>query len=346
MRNHPSLVLWSGNNEDDIALRWTLQPFNINPNHDAVSRKVLPSVIYEFDPTRPYLPSSPYYSQAVYEHGSDDRYLPENHLWGPRGYYKEPYYTMASCCFVSEIGYHGCPNLESLRKMMTKDAIYPWTKGHEWNDEWVTKSVRRFPEQGKTFDRNDLMLNQIRLLFGEVPDKLEDFIFASQSVQAEAMKYFIEMWRGKKFEDKTGIIWWNLRDGWPIISDAIVDYYNSKKMAYRFIWNAQRDVCVLMNDPTDKGYPLIGVNDTRCAQNGILSVTDVASGKQVYEGKFQIPANAKTRITFLPQQQGQGVLLIRYQTGGKTYTNHYLYGNAPFDLKAYRKLLQKAKIIS
>ena len=42
------------------------------------------------------------------------------------------------------------------------------------------------------------MINQVRLLFGEVPSKLDDFIFASQSVQAEAMKYFIEMWRGKK----------------------------------------------------------------------------------------------------------------------------------------------------
>ncbi len=67
LRNHPSLVLWSGNNEDDCALRWSLQPFNINPNQDVVSRKVLPAVIYEFDPTRPYLPSSPYYSQAVSE---------------------------------------------------------------------------------------------------------------------------------------------------------------------------------------------------------------------------------------------------------------------------------------
>ena len=59
LRNHPSLVLWSGNNEDDCALRWSLQPFNINRNQDVVSRKVLPAVIYEFDPTRPYLPSSP-----------------------------------------------------------------------------------------------------------------------------------------------------------------------------------------------------------------------------------------------------------------------------------------------
>lgn len=128
LRNHPSLVLWSGNNEDDCALRWSLQPFNINPNQDVVSRKVLPAVIYEFDPTRPYLPSSPYYSQAVYERGSADQYLPENHLWGPRGYYKDKFYTDATCCFVSEIGYHGCPNLESLQKMMTKDAVYPWTK--------------------------------------------------------------------------------------------------------------------------------------------------------------------------------------------------------------------------
>ena len=55
LRNHPSLVLWSGNNEDDCALRWSLQPFNINPNQDVVSRKVLPAVIYEFDPTLPYM---------------------------------------------------------------------------------------------------------------------------------------------------------------------------------------------------------------------------------------------------------------------------------------------------
>lgn len=341
LRNHPSLVLWSGNNEDDCALRWSLQPFNINPNQDVVSRKVLPAVIYEFDPTRPYLPSSPYYSQAVYERGSADQYLPENHLWGPRGYYKDKFYTDATCCFVSEIGYHGCPNLESLQKMMTKDAVYPWTKNHEWNDEWVTKSVRRFPEWGKTFDRNNLMINQVRLLFGEVPSKLDDFIFASQSVQAEAMKYFIEMWRGKKFDDKTGIVWWNLRDGWPVISDAIVDYYNSKKMAYYFIKNVQQDVCVLINDAEGGNYPLIGTNDTRNVQSGNVTVTDASSGRKIYESTFRIPANQKVRIASLPEESGQGIYLIQYQIGNQKFMNHYLYGKAPFNLKEYKRLLQK-----
>jgi len=344
LRNHPSLVLWSGNNENDCALRWTLQPFNIDPNKDVVSRKVIPNILYEFDPTRPYLPSSPYYSESVYQKGSADEYLPENHLWGPRGYYKDKFYTDATCCFVSEIGYHGCPNLESLKRMMTKEAVYPWIKKHDWNDEWVTKSVRRFSVLGPTYDRNNLMINQINLVFGSVPSKLDDFIFASQSVQAEAMKYFIEMWRGKKFDNKTGIIWWNLRDGWPLISDAVVDYYNSKKMAYYFIRNVQKDVCILMNDAQNGAYPLIGVNDTRNMAQGEVCVTDIASGETVFKDKFKIAANDKTEIARIPEKQGQGILLIRYKTGKQDLTNHYLYGRPPFKLEYYKKLLKQTEI--
>jgi hypothetical protein len=67
--------------------------FNINPNRDRVSREVLPRVVYEFDPTRPYLPSSPYYSEEAYRHGCDERLMTEAHLWGPRGYYKDAYYA-------------------------------------------------------------------------------------------------------------------------------------------------------------------------------------------------------------------------------------------------------------
>lgn len=343
LRSHPSLVLWSGNNEDDIALRWSLLPFNLDPNRDVVTRKVIPSVLYEFDPTRPYLPSSPYISEAVYQKGCDEKYWPENHLWGPRGYYKDPFYIDAQCTFVSEIGYHGCPNLESLKKMMTKDCVYPWIKEHEWNEEWVTKSVRRFPVWGKTFDRNNLMINQVRLLFGEVPSKLEDFIFASQSVQAEAMKYFIEMWRGNK-HNKTGIIWWNLRDGWPLISDAIVDYYNSKKMAYYYIRNVQKNVCILINDTKGDNHLLVAVNDTRHDSEGEVTVTDVASGKQVFEGQFYVPANGKVQISSLPGQKGQGIWLIRYKVGNQEFSNHYLYGKAPFKLAEYKRLLQKTNL--
>ncbi len=347
LRSHPSLALWSGNNENDAALRWSLVDFNINPNRDIISRKVLPKVIYEMDPTRDFLPSSPYYSEAVHEGGSHDDLLPENHLWGPRGYYKDDFYTRAKARFVSEIGYHGCPNRSSLEKMFTKDAVIPWLDGKVglWNDEWMTKAVRVFPHEPKQGGRNDLMTNQVKLVFGEVPKELDDFIFASQSVQAEAMKYFVEMWRGGKPE-RSGIIWWNIRDGWPILSDAVVDYYNSKKLAYFFIQNVQHNACVFINDPRDNMHPLVAVNDTRQPAEGSVEVIDVASGDRIYEGSFSIEANGRTLIDTLPERDGQGILLIKYTIDGKEYANHYLYGKPPFKLNEYKELLRGTNIYS
>jgi Beta-galactosidase/beta-glucuronidase len=345
LRNHPSLALWSGNNEDDVVLRWTLINFNINPNRDVISRKILPQVIYEMDPTRAFLPSSPYYSQAVYDRGSHDDLLPENHLWGPRGYYKDNFYTQAKARFVSEIGYHGCPNRTSLERMFTEECVNPWLDGQVglWNDEWMTKAVRIFPHAPKQGGRNDLMTNQVKILFGSVPKDLDDFIMASQSVQAEAIKYFVEMWRGDK-PDKSGIIWWNIRDGWPVLSDAVVDYYNSKKLAYYFLKNVQGNVCVFINDAKDGKYPLVGVNDTRQPSKGSVEITDVATGNILYKGDFSIDANGRTLISALPEIQGQGILLIRCKIDGKDYSNHYLYGEPPFKFDEYKKLLEKTEI--
>ena len=96
----------------------------------------------------------------------------------------------------------------------------------------------------------------ILIVLGEQPKDLDRFIFASQAVQAEAMKFFIELWRMDKF-NKTGIIWWNLRDGWPLISDAVVDYYNSKKLAYYYIRQVQKNACVMVGEILEKQYSLL-----------------------------------------------------------------------------------------
>ena len=344
LRNHPSLALWSGSNENDMIAYQTLRNFHFDPNRDRISREVIPRVLYEFDLTRPYLPSSPYYSETVYRHGGGDSLLPENHLWGPRGYYKDAFYRNATAVFCSEIGYHGCPCVESLQQMFSKDCVYPWTRDFEWNDEWVTKSVRRFPVWGKTYDRNNLMLNQIRCVFGDVPRKLDDFVYASQSVQAEAMKYFLEMWRGRKFDDKSGIIWWNLRDGWPLLSDAIVDYYFRKKRAYDYLRHAERDICLFVNDAASGSLSLMAVNDTRSEVRGEVTVSDVESGKHVFQGRFHIPRNGKALVTTLPEPHGQGVYLIRYAVGGRTYGNHFLYGKPPYVLSDYRRWMEKSRL--
>ena len=343
LRNHPSLILWSGNNEIDISLGWNFKK-PLNPEIDRLSREVLPRVIWEYDPLRPYLPSSPYITPECFQHGNDPAFMPEVHLWGPRGYYKIPFYTSdVKAHFVSEIGYHGCPNRSSLEKMFDADSVYPWTGDFKWNDEWQTKAVRANPEGTITLERNNLMINQAKVLFGECPKDLDQFIFASQVVQAEAMKYFIEMWRMDKF-DKTGIIWWNLRDGWPIISDAVVDYYNSKKLAYYYIKQVQHDACVMIGDAKEGHHPVVAVNDTREEKSGYVTVKDADSGNVLFSGSFKIPVNGKTLIGYIPEDQKQSMWLIDYTIDNEKFKNHYLAGNAPFSLKDYTRWAEKINI--
>ena len=184
------------------------------------------------------------------------------------------------------------------------------------------------------------MTNQISKVFGEVPRGLDEFIAASQIVQAEAKKYFIEFWRtGRPY--RSGILWWNLRDGWPILSDAVVDYYFSKKLAYYYIKRAQENAMVSANDDLE----ITGVNDSFKPVSGKVRITDAESGEKLFEKKFKIPANGKAalgRIAETPAERG--MFLIEYEIGGRKLFNHYLYGKPPFALGDYLKWQKALKI--
>ena len=338
LRTHPSLVLWCGNNEIDLSLAfgWVFKK-PIDPNMDRLSREVLPRVVWEYDPIRTFLPSSPFCSEETFKNsGEFPGSMPQVHLWGLRGYYKTPFYTDINAHFVSEIGYHGCPNRSSLERMFDPKMVYPWGADGKWNDQWQTKATRAHPSFTGVDDRNDLMINQVKVLFGERLTDLDQFIFASQVVQAEAMKYFVELWRMDKFR-KTGIIWWNLRDGWPIISDAVVDYYNSKKLAYYYIRQVQYNTCVMIGDAKEGKHPVVCVNDTREAKSGSVTVRDADSDETLFSSSFEVPVNGKVVIGTIPEQNKQRMWLIDYSIGPDKYTNHYLAGIAPFKFADYQR---------
>ena len=334
-RNHPSIALWSGNNENDGAFTWFVgRTLHRDPNMDRNSRKTIPDVLFEYDLTRPYLPSSPYYSPDV---AAGKAKPSEDHLWGARAYYKVPFYTNSPCWFASEMGYHGCPNLESLKKMMTPGCVSPWKeitnngenphKDFHWNDEWQLKACNAGLKPGvmRHGTRNNLMTNQAKIMFGAVAQDVEGFVEQSQTVQAEAMKTFCELFRSRKFTRFNGLIWWNVRDGWPIISDAVIDYYGGKKKAYFALKNAQKDQIVCVVDDRTAW----AVNDARRAVKGRATFTDKATGKVFLEKEFEIPANGKLALGTVPFS-GQGVVLIEATLDGKPFRNHFLYGEPPF----------------
>lgn len=320
LRNHPSILLWAGDNECDEAFvgqKTACATSRYNP----LTREVLPRVVRLNDPSRMFLPSSPYIPEGI------KRYLvPEQHNWGARAYFKDDFYKHSTAHFISECGYHGCPSVASLKKFIPEDMLTPWLGSSVWD----THNTDYLPHGARHYNRIGLMDDQVRILFGNVPQDLEQFSLLSQISQAEAKKFFIERTRVKKWR-RTGVIWWNMIDGWPQISDAVVDYYYDKKLAYYYIKRAQQDVCLILDEQVDWGHDVYLCNDGCWSGRVEYSITDGESGETLLCGACDSAANQTVRVGNLRVLPGeQRLFLLRWTRDGKTFGNHYITGFPPY----------------
>lgn len=334
VRNHPSLVIYCGDNEiDQMPPREGLKP-----EDNRVSREILPQMVFRCDPYRAYVPSSPYVSPEAAKYGADyHSHTAEQHLWGPRDYFKSRFYAENTAHFIGEIGYHGCPNVSSIKRFISPDKLWPYG---EKNDEWRLHSVEHWQRTRRRYDRNELMINQVREYFGSVPDELYDFALASQICQAEAKKFFIEHTRIRK-PRCNGILWWNVIDCWPQFSDAVVDYYFGKKLAYHYIKRVQVPFCVIMGELEGWVHPIHAVNDTLEDVQVSYSIRDHASGEIVSSGSRVITANGNMILGEIKGFRGEHKLyLIEWEVNGEKFGNHYSRVYPPASFEAYKEWLE------
>lgn len=321
-RQHTSVALWAGDNECDLAYSWN--GLRRDPNVNVLTRQILPDIIRNEDPVRPYLPSSPYLDQYAY---NTRETLSEDHLWGPRDYFKGNYYKNAKCAFASETGYHGCPAPETLKRFIRPEQLYPITdENGKVRDDWMIKaSAMELREDAPYTYRIPLMTSQVKTMFGDIPDTLEQYAKLSQISQAEAFKYFIERFRMGKW-DRTGIIWWNLLDGCPQISDAIVDYYFVKKLAYSYIKRSQAPICMMFDEAEEGRRRLFAVNDTPRDETLTYRVRDIKSSQELCYGTVTVAADSTLIACEIPATEGEDrFCYIEWTTeNGHSGTNHYM----------------------
>lgn len=339
LRRHPSIALWAGDNECDVAAAyWEI--VSGDPNENRITRVTIPEVLRRVDPWRDFLPSSPYVSRAVYASGDPNR-MPEDHLWGPRGYYKGEYYVNSNAHFVSEMGAFGCPSVESLRLFISPENLS--NRGH---DEWKLHTGMMETGEDRPYAfRPYLNDKQVAELFGTVPETPVDFSKASQYFQAEGFKFFIEHFRTEKWR-RTGLIWWNLLDGWPEITEASVDYYFRKKLCFDYIRRSQEPLCLMLREPKNGALQIVAANEFRAEKCASYAVTDIETGVCLASGETALHANALTELGAIPfDPQGNHYYLLKLVCEGKTYRNHYVSGEIPFSLTQYETLLKKANIL-
>ena len=331
LRNHPSILLWAGDNEVDESCIAQGYPTEEN-RYNALTREVLPRAVRMHDPYRVFVPSSPYIPAGF------PRYqVPEQHNWGARAYFKDDFYKHSNAHFISECGYHGCPAVSSLSRYIPEDQLNHWLH----NPVWDAHNTDYMPRGGRGYNRIQLMQDQVDLLFGQVPQDIHDFARLSQISQAEAKKFFIERTRIKKWR-RTGVIWWNMLDGWPQISDAVVDYYYAKKLAYYYIKRVQRPIAVMMDETVDWGHQVILGNDSRESKRVQYKIWDGDTGEVCLAGECLSPANENVVLGTIRELAGrQRLYLITWEADGRTFGNHYISGYPAYDAKKMLQWVEK-----
>lgn len=347
-RQHPSLVVWAGDNECDVFVvpYWEShrtdddQPALLNPNLNKLTRDVILREVRNHDATRPYLPSSPYLDEVAWRYGMPA----EDHLWGPRDFFKGEFYGNAECHFASEIGYHGCPSPQSIKKFIPTESLPKQSiKDVYDNADWLIHAagMETCVEGNPYAYRLPLMVSQVERIFTKASDDLDEFARQSQISQAEAKKYFIESFRVAKWR-KTGILWWNIIDGWPQVSDAVVDWYGCKKLAYQYIKRSQQPFCIMCDEPKDGVLPLIATNDMQVGLNADYTVENLVTGEIVCTGKCAIEANGIAKVAELPDVKG-AFYLIRWKTEAGEGCNHFVCSIGDgWTYEAYKSCMQKA----
>lgn len=337
LREHASLAVWAGDNECDMAYQWI--NLGRDPFRNRLTREILPEVVRRCDVRRPYIASSPCLEPETF---GNMRNMAENHLWNWRVHFKAPYYAEAPTLFASETGYYAFPSPATLRTYLKEPEKF-YEENGELTKEYFAHSASMCPDEKDPYGyRTKAALEQAKRLFTEDLTDMTDIARGSQISQAEALKFFIERFRIRR-NTHGGLLWWNILDGWPQVSDAVVDYYLRKKLSYHYIKRSQRPVCLMGEEQSGK-LCIYGVNDTPKAVKISYKITNLETDRVLSAGDAVLNEYASALVCGLDIPEGeQAFCLIEWTEGaGKTYSNHFYTNLTKIGYRKYLAAQKKA----
>ena len=255
LRDHPSLTLWSGNNELETGwVHWgDRQTFKLSVTSEQRERvwqdyvvlfhDIIKSVVNEYGAPVPYWPSSP---SANFEDEPDTPRNGDMHYWAvwhalaPISDYTQQYPR-----FMSEYGFQSFPEMRTIRQFT------------EPQDLALTSPVMQ--EHQKNVGGNERIRVYMLREFHE-PKDFESFVYVSQVLQAEAIKVGAEHLRRQK-PRTMGSLYWQLNDCWPVASWSSIDYHGRWKALQYYARRFYKDV--LVSPWEEKGTTTVSVVSDR-----------------------------------------------------------------------------------
>ena len=293
LRNHPSIVLWCGNNESSEGWhRWGWQDGKTEQQKDKIwgdylklFDSILPQQVADYSKL-PYWESSPKFGRGNPKY----KYEGDAHDWWVwHDAYPFEHFEKHVPRFMSEFGFQSFPGQEVLDYVMqgkqldlSNGAIKSHQKHHrgfQLIDEYM---ARDFP----------------------VPTKAEDYAYVSQLVQAKGMRMGIEAHRRAK-PYNMGTLYWQLNDCWPAISWSSIDYFGQWKALHHAAKEAFENVLISFEQADDMLQVYV-VNDHLEAINETLHlVIRDFKGNILWETEeaVAVSANSSQVVYRLPMKE-------------------------------------------
>ncbi len=216
--NHPSLVLWCGNNECQWIHYKSTNGSGKRLHGKKIWEKLLPKLVSEMDPDRPYIPTTPFSDLKDPNNNNSGT----THNWSVWSGHKPmiDYITAPSLIprFVTEFGLQSLPNIKTITKSCQSEKL--------------KLAGRELEKHNYQVDGNSRLHRYCCDLFGPVRD-LEQLIYFSQLTQARAVKSYVEYLRAHNYRNY-GAMFWQLNDCFSSVSFSAIDHFNNAKAVYYY----------------------------------------------------------------------------------------------------------------
>ncbi len=226
IRSHPSLALICGNNEDEgfvsdaqdeLILQSPVQRFSpVTRRHISDYVKMyeylLPAIVRAEAPQTFWWPSSPS-NGGCFDHPNDpDR--GDTHYWDV-WHGEKPFteYRKFHFRYASEFGFQSFPSLPTVCEFTLPE------------DRNIFSRIMEKHQRNKAANGKILSYLSQTFLY---PKGFDELLYASQLMQAEAIRYGVEHWRRNRGRCMGAIVW-QLNDIWPVASWSSIDSFGRWK---------------------------------------------------------------------------------------------------------------------
>ncbi|BAO75152.1 beta-mannosidase [Winogradskyella sp. PG-2] len=257
LRNHASIALWCGNNENSEGWhRWGWQAdrneeekAEIWSNYLKVFDSILPITVTQLTDTD-YWESSPKYGRG------NPKYKTEGDAhdwWIWHDVYPFEHLEENIPRFMSEFGFQSFPSYETIRFINQSDSI-----------ELASDSFKNHQKHSRGFQ---IIEDYMKRDF-PVPETPEDYVYMSQLLQAYGITKGIEAQRRAK-PYNMGTLYWQLNDCWPAVSWSSIDYLGNWKALHYKAKNSFENVLI-----SNEYYRGQGVLNTTVINDGLITIKD------------------------------------------------------------------------